>query len=80
MCVVSMVIDGWRNPFDVNHVKQETITPQIALQMLDIIARLEKLDQRLNAIDCKLKEAEKTEYKNMLRERAKKKRRAKAKA
>jgi hypothetical protein len=67
MCTVSMVIDAWRQPQNPNYIPMPP-PPEVAQMMLDIIRRLEALDEKVNAIDCKLKEDEKREFKAALQE------------
>lgn len=43
------------------------VTPEIAKQMLDILAKVDDLDKKLGRIDCKLNEIEKKAYVEALR-------------
>lgn len=70
MCAVSMVVEQWTNPLQPNHVPFHQIDPTTAMQMLEVIRRLEEIDKRLNAIDCKLEKKSKDSFKKKLRQRA----------
>ena len=70
MCAVSMVVDGWLNPQQPNYVPFHQIDQATARQMLEVIKRLEEIDKRLNAIDCKLDKPIKDGFKKKLRRRA----------
>jgi len=48
--------------------------PKLAQQMLDVLARLEAIDKRLNNIDCKVEKASKRKIVSSLKRIAKKKR------
>jgi hypothetical protein len=48
--------------------------PKLAQQMLDVLARLEAIDKRLNNIDCKVEKASKRKIVSNLKRIAKKKR------
>lgn len=72
MCAVSNVVGPWTTPMDPNYIPwtKQLPTPDTAAQILDVIRRLEALDKKLGAIECKLEEAEKEKFKKKLRRRA----------
>lgn len=75
MCAVSNVIGPWTQPSDPNYIPWSKQFPprDTAAQMLDIIQRLEALDKKMGAIECKLEEAAKKKFKRKLQRRASKK-------
>jgi hypothetical protein len=70
MCAVSFMVDQWLNPQQPNYVPFHQIDSVTASQMLEVIRRLEEIDKRLNAIDCKLDKPRKDGFKKKLRRRA----------
>jgi hypothetical protein len=70
MCATSMVMDQWMRPGSLNYVPFPNIDSATAAQMLEVIKRLEEIDKRLNAIDCKLDKPRKDGFKKKLRRRA----------
>ena len=66
-------------PPDPWHPKQwpippiETIDPKIAKQLLDVIARLEKIDKALGLLDCKVDALEKKAIVKRLKKQARRK-------
>jgi len=70
-----MVIDGWQQPVGPNRIDWSPIqpTPAAAQQMLDVIAKLEGIDKKLGARECKLKAKDKAKFKAKLKRRANKK-------
>jgi hypothetical protein len=74
MCSVSMVIRDWQNPQSPNSFTfTSTIpAPDVAKLMLDVIVKLEAIDKRLGAIDCKVEALEKRKFIRKLQRRAKK--------
>lgn len=75
MCAVSNVVGPWTSPMDPNYIpwKKNSPDPSTAFEMLEIIRRLEALDKKLGAIECKLEEAAKEKFKRKLQRRAGKK-------
>lgn len=78
MCTVSMVITDWQNPSSPNHIPQwqpsqplpYIVTPDLAAQMLEVLKRLDAIDKKLGALDCKLKEPAKKKIISQLKRRA----------
>jgi hypothetical protein len=77
MCSVSAIVSEWTNPQSPNYFYRPNtpgigpsiypaIQPDTAALMLQIIAKLEELYSKVNAIDCKLAEPEKEAFKKML--------------
>jgi mannose/fructose-specific phosphotransferase system component IIA len=64
-----MVIDNWKLPTSPNYIPPNVIQsdPNLARMMLEIIEKLDALDKKVNAIDCKLQEKEKEEFKQILK-------------
>ena len=71
MCVYSAVAGGWMNPGP-NYVPWTPSHPDpaTAAQMLEILRRLDEIDKKLGAKDCKLNESEKVAFEKKLQERA----------
>jgi hypothetical protein len=71
-----MVINDWMkgpnriDDFDPYKRLPELITPSLAQQMLEVLKRLDEIDKKLNALDCKLKEPEKARIVRKLKRRA----------
>jgi len=72
MCAVSMVIGDWTNPRGPNWIPQEKIDPSTAIQMLEIIKRLDALDKKLGFVDCKIEELEKQRFIKGLKQKVRK--------
>ena len=71
MYVYSAVADGWMNPGP-NYVPWTLTSPNraTAAQMLEILRRLDEIDKKLGAKDCKLNESEKIAFEKKLKRRA----------
>ena len=70
MCTVSMVIDQWQQPASPNYIPWPTVQhdPALALQMLEVIKRLEALDKRLGLLEqCKIATKDKAKLKRKLK-------------
>ena len=72
MCTYSMVVDGWRDRQGPNFIPWTPNYPDpgTAQQMLEILRRLDEIDKKLGAKDCKLNESEKIAFEQKLQERA----------
>jgi hypothetical protein len=79
MCVYSMVLNDWMRKDSPNHIPgfepykplPPVIDPQLAKQMLDVLKRLDEIDKKLGALDCKVNEKDKEKITTKLRRRAK---------
>lgn len=72
MCATSAIIDNWTNPLSPNYVPWSPAfpSPNLAQEMLTVIAKLEDIDRRLKALDCKIEERTKRRFKSKLKTRA----------
>lgn len=75
MCMVSVVTHGWLDQTSPNHIPWTVLSPnpELAKQMLDVIALLEKLDKRMGVVECLLEKEQKAAFKKKLRARSKRK-------
>lgn len=75
MCAYSVVVHDWQNKQSPNYIPwtQSWPTPPVAQEMLEIMKRLDELDKKLGAIDCRLTEKEKVKFELKVKRRAKQK-------
>lgn len=73
MCAVSAIVDDWTNPKSPNFIDWNVLQPSVATQMLRVIELLEKIDKKLDAQNCLLKEKTKKKFKKRLKKVAKSK-------
>lgn len=79
--MVSYVAEQWQTPGAPNSVPgwspgmplPQLITPDTAQQMLEVLRRLDELDKKLGALECKLKAQAKKRLIGQLTRRARKK-------
>lgn len=67
MCATSAVINDWFNPKQPNFVAWPSIDHTTAIQMLEVIKRLEQIDKRLNALECRAEAKQKAMIKHRLK-------------
>ena len=67
MCTTSAVINDWFNPRQPNFVPWPQIDQGVAMQMLEVIRRLEAIDKRLDAIECRAEAKQKKAIKRKLK-------------
>lgn len=69
MCVTSQVVDVWRQPGP-NQIHWPSVQrdPVLAAQMLEVLQKLEALDQRLGTVECKVDKSVKDALKQTLGE------------
>lgn len=73
MCIMSVVVDDWQRGLNQIQWTPTYPDPATAQQMLDVIKRLEALDKKMDALECKLKAPVKEAFKRKLKRRAAKK-------
>lgn len=75
MCTVSMVLDSITTPHNPNYMKwtRQYPTPDVALQLIEVIQRLDKIDKQLGLLDCKIEARAKKQFMKKLERRAAKK-------
>jgi len=66
VCSVSAIVQQWTDTASPNFQPLQALKPDTAALMLQIITKLEELDRKVNAINCKLAEPEKEAFKEKL--------------